>query len=34
MSMMQKVRSSSYTFMDGICPSRILQNTQSLIELA
>jgi hypothetical protein len=31
---MQRVRSSSYTFVDGICPSRILQKTQSLMALA
>jgi hypothetical protein len=32
--MMHNVRSSSYTFVDGICPSRILQKTQSLIKIA
>src|SRR5438093_428368 len=31
MSMMQSVRSSSYTLIEGICPSRILQNTQSVM---
>ena len=31
MSMKQSVRSSSWTFTEGICPSRILQNTQSVI---
>src|SRR5687767_9060386 len=31
MSMMASVRSSSYTFMEGSCPSQILQNTHSLI---
>src|SRR3989441_10779059 len=31
MSMKHSVRASSYTFRDGICPSRILQNTQSVM---